>query len=261
MRPRSLPRFTRAQRGQAATEMVVATAFLLPLFLSIVYVARYIDIKQTTVQASRYVAFERAIDPSSKRKDSDLANEVRTRFFASGNRFNGNINSVAFVAGTPGTDEDNSFWSDQSGKRLLNSFTDVNVFTANRPAPGKISGIVSKSTAALFGLNTKGFVIGNVEATLQNVDGFDPLAAIDMRIGATTAILGDTWGANGAGQVRTRIRKTVPASYLGSALNTFAWFLTPFESAFSSYDFGCINPDVVPKDRLQPYQANGYCSD
>lgn len=241
--------------------MVVATAFLLPLFLSIVYAARYIDIKQTTVQASRYVAFERVVDQSNKRKDSDLANEVRTRFFASGNRFNGAINSVAYVAGTPGTDEDNSFWSDQSGTRLLKSFADVNVFTSNQSSPGKVSGFVNSIITKPFNLSTKGFVIGNVEASLQNVQGFDPLAAINMRIGATTAILGDTWGASGADHVRTRIRKTVPASYLGSALNSFAWFLTPFETAFSDFDFGCINPDVVPKDRLQPYQAGGYCKD
>lgn len=261
MKPRHLLRVLHTQRGQAATEMVVATAFLLPLFLSVVYVARYVDIKQTTVQASRYVAFERAIDQSNKRKDSDLANEVRTRFFASGNRLNGNINSVAYVAGTPGKDEDNSFWSDQSGTRLLRSFSDVNVSTSNGTPPGKISNLVNSALAKPLGLNAKGFVIGNVEASLQNVDGFEPLSAINMRIGATTAILGDTWGANGAGQVGSRIRKLLPASYGGEVINTFAWFLTPFETAFADFDFGCVNPDVVPKDRLQPYKASGYCSD
>ncbi|WP_296226852.1 hypothetical protein [Ralstonia sp. UBA689] len=239
----------------------MATAFLLPLFLSVVYVARYVDIKQTTVQASRYVAWERSTDPSAKRKDSDLANEVRTRFFASGNWLNGNINSVAHVAGTPGTDQYNSFWSDQSGKRLLNSFTDVTVLTRNEPPPGKIAGIVSGAETKAFGLNGKGFFTANVEATLQNVAGFDPLAAINLRIGATNAMLGDTWGANGSDQVKSRVRKTVPASYVGSALDAVSWILTPFESAFSDFYFGCINTEVVPKDRLKPYQANGYCTD
>lgn len=249
------------QRGQAATEMVVATAFLLPLFLSVVYVARYVDIKQTTVQASRYVAWERSTDPGARRKDTDLANEVRTRFFASSNWQNGNINSVAYVAGTPGTDQYNRFWSDQSGKRLLNSFTDVAVSTRNDPPPGKIAGIVSGAETKAFGLNDKGFFTANVEATLQNVAGFDPLAAINLRIGATNAMLGDTWGSNSSDQVKSRIRKTVPASYAGGLLDAVSWIFTPFEDAFSDFHFGCINTEVVPKDRLKPYRANGYCTD
>lgn len=245
--------------------MVVATAFLLPLFLSLVYVARYVDIKQTTVQASRYVAWERAIDPETKRrKDSDLANEVRTRFFASGNRMGGGFNSVNYVAGTPGNDEYNSFWLDQSGKkRLVNSFTDVTVSTRNSRTPGAVNGFVESGEAALLGLGsrTKGFFSADVEATLQNVSGFDPLAAINLRIGASTAILGDSWGASGAEDVKSHIKPTVPASFAEGAINTFAWFLIPFESSFSDFYFGCIAPDVVPKDRLQPYRANGYCRD
>lgn len=254
-------RTRRLQRGQAAAEMVVAAAFLLPLFLSVVYVARYVDIKQSTVQASRYVAWERALDPNSKRQDSDLANEVRTRFFASGNRMSGEINSTNFVAATPASNEYNALWSDQSGNRLLKSFTDVTVVTRDNAVPGKIGQIVNGVETKAFGLNGKGFISADVEASLQNVAGFDPLAAINLRIGASTSILGDTWGANGANQVTTRIRKTVPASYLGSALDAVSWILTPFESSFSDFHFGCIAPDVVPKDRLSPYRATGYCTD
>ncbi len=47
------------QRGQAMTEMLVASAFVLvPLFLIVPLVGKYIDMKQAAVSASRYVAWE-----------------------------------------------------------------------------------------------------------------------------------------------------------------------------------------------------------
>jgi len=47
------------QRGQAMTEFVIsASLFLIPLFLGMSLIAKYIDIKQTNVQAARYQAWE-----------------------------------------------------------------------------------------------------------------------------------------------------------------------------------------------------------
>lgn len=247
------------QRGQAATEMVVAAALLLPLFLSVVYVARYVDIKQTTVQASRYVAWERAIDPASARSDQDLAKEVRTRFFASGNRLGGAITSTNFVGGTPSTDEYNTFWSDQGGSRLLNSFTDVTVNTRSQATPGKITSGLSSTEVKALKLTDKGFITANVEASLQNVKGFDPLAAINLRIGASTSVLGDTWGARGADEVKTRVRGLAPDAAVGEMISPYAAFLSPFEYTFADFHFGCIAPDIVPTDRLKPYHPSGYC--
>jgi hypothetical protein len=259
MRPSRIAHRILRQRGQAATEMVVAAAFLLPLFLSVVYAARYVDIKQSTVQASRYVAWERVIDPASTRTDADLAKEVRTRFFASGNRLGGAINSTNFVGGTPASDEYNTFWSDQGGNRLLNSFTDVTVNTRAQSTPGTITSGLSHAEVAALKLNDRGFVTANVETSLQNVKGFDPLAAINLRIGASTSVLGDTWGANGPEQVKTRVKRITPDAVVGELVSPFASFLAPFEYTFTDFHFGCIAPDVVPADRLKPYHPSGYC--
>ena len=47
------------QRGQAMTEFVIsATYVLIPLFIAIPLLAKYIDIKQASVQAARYAAWE-----------------------------------------------------------------------------------------------------------------------------------------------------------------------------------------------------------
>ena len=47
------------QNGQAMTEMVIASSFVLvPLFLLIPLLGKYIDLNQSTIQATRYEAWE-----------------------------------------------------------------------------------------------------------------------------------------------------------------------------------------------------------
>jgi len=66
------------QRGQAMTELNIVTAFvLLPLFLLIPIMGKYIDIKHTTVQTARYMAWERtAYFPSANEIASDATNAI-----------------------------------------------------------------------------------------------------------------------------------------------------------------------------------------
>jgi len=50
------------QRGQAMTEMLVASAFVvIPLFLIIPTVGKYIDMKHAAIDAARYTAWERTV--------------------------------------------------------------------------------------------------------------------------------------------------------------------------------------------------------
>ena len=47
------------QSGQAMTEMVIAASFvLIPLFLLIPWLGKYIDLQQSAIQAARYEAWE-----------------------------------------------------------------------------------------------------------------------------------------------------------------------------------------------------------
>ena len=59
------------QNGQATIEFIIACLVMIPLFLGIYYLVRYLDIKQSALQASRYAAFERTWDPNQTIK-SDL---------------------------------------------------------------------------------------------------------------------------------------------------------------------------------------------
>ena len=50
------------QHGQSTIEFIIACLVMIPLFFGIYYLVRYLDIKQSAIQASRYAAFERTWD-------------------------------------------------------------------------------------------------------------------------------------------------------------------------------------------------------
>ena len=79
-------KFRYAQRGQSTVELVVLSFVLIPLLLIVPLVGKYMDIAQTTAEASRYTAFEGTVRHSSStdgwKSDADLATEVRRRFFS-----------------------------------------------------------------------------------------------------------------------------------------------------------------------------------
>ena len=88
---------TKNQKGQAITEFNVVAAFVLvPLFIMIPLLGKFIDMKHSSVQAARYMAWERTVwFEESTRPDkyparnstarvkikSVLENETRNRFF------------------------------------------------------------------------------------------------------------------------------------------------------------------------------------
>jgi len=56
---RTVNKNNRIQKGQSMTEFLICASFaLVPLFLGISLLAKYIDIKQTSIQAARYEAWE-----------------------------------------------------------------------------------------------------------------------------------------------------------------------------------------------------------
>ena len=81
------------QAGQAITEFNVTAAFVLvPLFIMIPLIGKHIDMKHSSVQAARYMAWERTVwfEDSTKPKGStkaqvksqkQLVKETRERFF------------------------------------------------------------------------------------------------------------------------------------------------------------------------------------
>lgn len=120
--------------GQAMTEFLIVASFaLVPLFLGISLLAKYIDIKQTNIAAARYQAWEYTVwfannnEPMTGFNAADqpikstafTQQETLRRFFTAPGDENSTL-PIAANDGTTGwtTGAANPLWSDHMGNRL-----------------------------------------------------------------------------------------------------------------------------------------------
>jgi hypothetical protein len=255
----------RRQRGQAMSEFIVAMALFLPLILGTIYIAKYSDIKHQAIQASRYAAFEQALDPSAQHESANgaavLKEETRERFFT-------NSATIGFKDTTAGLSTAatlNRNWSEVDGTTpMVTNYADIAVnFTQ-----GQINSIPLQATDqtanALYKLNGGGQVQANVQVNAANIASFAPLSNLNLQIGASTVVASDTWNGDGAADVGGHFTPASLAStLLKEALQPFNAFSDGLFQLFSGTNgpqWGCVDADAVPKDHLSTYNAPAPCS-
>jgi hypothetical protein len=196
-----------AQSGQAIIEFLVAGLVLIPLFLLMPLIGKYLDIKQTTIAASRKLAFEctvRYTDCGNLAGNPSFADEIRMRFF-SGDQSpvltNDYPTQDAIEAG-----QGDPLWVDTKGTPLLERYSDVGIKAdAGTVDPG--GGVVSQLLNAgpgLFGLDlTAGLFDARVQTNLSTTKGgtdfLTQLNSLILKMQFHTAILTNAWTANGPG--------------------------------------------------------------
>jgi Flp pilus assembly protein TadG len=266
---------TRYQRGQAMSEFVAAMALFLPLLLGLIYVGKYSDIKHQTIQASRFAAFERALDPSKAHEsDTVLQEETRARFFMDESTNQGALVSTTNNQATAGTL--NPLWSQMNGDPMLDNYTNVALtYGAEQKVDDATLAPVDAANTLLFGLNSNGQFQANVEVSPPNIASFGPLSAVNLKIAASTVVVGDAWNAGGAASVASRLTGGTPgsmpirpggpvSSIVSTILNISNTVLQPFYQALagdSGPQLGCIRPDVVPANTAPGanYQPGDTC--
>jgi hypothetical protein len=189
--------FFQAQRGQAMIEALIASALVLvPLFLAIPVIAKYMDIRSSTVQAARYAAWERTVWYGGDAAGTDAAGTEDSGFFSSGNKWNANEKKDNKISAEIGTRllSDNiqafsnndtygaspkQFWNDRHGSddaatsSLLQPY-DGSVSIANGSAPGVINKLLGPlvnimSVVSDFTLDTKAKYTAQVNFNVQQV--------------------------------------------------------------------------------------------
>ena len=238
------PRAT--QRGQSLVEFLVVCLVLVPLFLAVPLVGKYIDVMQTAEQASRYVAFEGANrnSRSTWKSDDDLGVEVRRRFFSN--------SDAPIKTGDAAGDfaaHRNPLWTDQTGSPLISDFNDDIVVATN---VADKAAIPAASYRGALNLSNTNLYSAGVLVGLENVANFEPFDEIDLSITRKTVLLADAWTGFSRDDARHRIEHSGVLMY-------------PIEEASTLVDaFGDIPPllfdpalkignfdwDIVPCDRL-----------
>lgn len=251
-----------ATQGQATVEFLVALLVMVPLFFGMYYFARYSDVKHSAIQASRYVAFERAWDPTESAKSkAQLAEEARARFFVPTSVNDGTIvYRQTTVALNPDRDRV-PLWSDATYKPLLTEYGSIGVTEAN--AGSLNTGVVGKLqnvAASAFGMPVGGVVRAEVTVPLQNIAHFDVLRDINIGLPGATAIGLGAWNASGAkggpqsvcdAVKRATVTQFGLVSGIGKGLD---FVMSPFEQ--KTPDFGRILPDYVPPGSVQTGNGN-----
>lgn len=220
------------QTGSAITEFVVVSAVLTPLMFGIPMIGSMIDLKQTTVQASRYSAWETTVGTPATTQTLDQ------RFFSdesapvsdvapTGNKLWGPNQEAD---GTP-ADVLTGYYEDTAvivtaGSRMNNiaSAYDAGVSadgTHYAPAGSKRAayrlgeavdylGVVSDKTGGDWeSMETDGLIRGEASVTIQGNGWLDPITYTQG-----TVIMNDNWSVEGAVAARNRVRSLVPAGAL-----------------------------------------------
>ena len=239
------------QRGQSTVEFVVLALVLVPLLLIVPLIGKYMDIAQTTAVASRYVAFEGAVRHSSSndgwKTDSELALEIRRRFFS---------NSDAFiktndVAGDFNANR-NTLWFDHHGKPLLPEFSkNVTVLTTRDALTQPFGAFYAGS----FNLPYDNLYTGQVQTKIADIEGLAPFDTLGLSVSRSTTLLADAWASSGPTSVRDKVKGATtafPYRYLEVAAAPLVPFISMLEPNSRPPDIGAVDPDKVPADRLGP---------
>lgn len=262
-------------QGQALTEFIVVLLALVPLILLMPVIAKYQDIAHATQMASRYAAFEaitRNDGSGSFKPESQLADEVRRRFFS-------NSDAPVKTNDTAGDFKANRnlFWSDPKGDPLIKKFSDVQVTFGKGMGATHGDAFSSASDGKAFllrselGLPAKGIYVANVSVKVANLPAdltgftksYELFKNINLNMSRTTAVLIDPWSAADPDEVMSHINK-LPI-FPGKALNVMKpvvdaavmvmespkTFPTPCTSCGPKLGELQFWSDVVPADRLK----------
>ena len=252
-RIRSCPNATPSQQGQALVEFLTIALALIPLFLLMPMVAKYMDIAHAAQASSRYAAFESTVhhgsSPNGSTPSGQLADEVQRRFFS-------NLDAPVKTLDAAGDFEAhrNRFWRGPTGTPLIKSMQDITVARTDSTAPKDTTlGLAQKMQLANTAL-----VRSDVSVVLVKLPDFlqsyKPLDQIELRIARSTSVLPNAWTAANPAAVRETVGRASSIAPAVSKLQALVDVVVePFELLKNpAPQFNRLDrwDDVVPADRL-----------
>ena len=279
-------RHKRRERGQALVEMIVAGLFfLVPLFLAVVALGKFLDVQHTTNMGSRYAAWERTvwyegggqfdtINAPNRKSASQIHSELAVRVF------NDRSRNVSVIADTDknattfanGTDP---LWHDNAHVPFLRQFDQASTGIANSRPPRDASGTALDVIGAVplppsmtgslvppVPSDTMAVATVSLREVARDSQAYQRLWPRDgvwisqwrgLDFKATGGIVSNTWGANGSRGTRDMVAQSVPtAQGLGKAIDRVVGAgIKAWDSDVPDVELGKIAPDVVPGDRLR----------
>lgn len=255
------------QRGSALAETSLLMVVMLPVLFGIVMIGKITDLKQTTVQAGRYAAWESTVHGSANGPTAD-ARAVKSRFFETEDAASGveSLNAGRNTLWGSGSRDpaDKGLWADTaialSGRDISARYTadqpvQSATFTLRRTTAG-VGNLLKSLRGNEWGLAGAALVSARIEAPVV-LDGWLGAAVFQCEgssgvacIGSNSAILTNGWSASNDEQARRRVRSLVPASVLapvGDALSAAGALPMFSELGGLKSAFGHVDMRVLPE--------------
>jgi len=171
------------QRGQAMTEMLVASAFVLvPLFLIVPMLGKYIDMQHAAVSGARFVAWERTVKLASDDRDdfqpSDF-NKTGTPYIKAPNLIDSMKNKILSESDQYNAvnKEGRELWKYHDGSQILAQIN-VSGIDTNQTVHGPLSGVLG-IFGDILGALTSVLTLGNTTFDVINTNGMSN-ATVEM---------------------------------------------------------------------------------
>ena len=262
-------RSRRTMRGQAMAEMVIAAMFfLVPLFLIIALLGKYIDLNASVLQAARYAAFQRTVFAGSNtlqgasvatRTDAQIQSATAMRFFSGG------VNAITDAQNqSTGGFATLPLWTDQSLKPLV-SASGIAAGTSAAQSPDLPDQALSVALGTLntfgtgFDLPFNNDYTATVAVTPAHPVGPAPFDALNLTFTGHDALLADGWSARDPANVKYQVNRVLPTSIFDS-VNSVLQILSFVLPDLSGLDLGHVlinDPNEVPADRLSASAGGG----
>ena len=278
------------QSGQAMVEFLVATTTVMSvLFLGIVMLGKFNDVRNRTLMGSRYVAWERTVwsdtdptknainDPNTiegwsasygspaltaSKTDLEIRQEVLQRFMSGDNSTLSNLDRS--LTALPATGP--AMWDDYSGEALLTSAANVAVSTTESSDPSS-----SQTTAAVTPFSTTvpysaqlilptttlqsgtlSVSVGQKNTVLKSLwPKDDALPAFNgLTFTDTNVLMANTWVPDGTDSNKAVFIAATPAANQSLIQPGVYQGMQKYAPEITTLQFGRIQQDVVPPNRL-----------
>lgn len=235
--------------GQSIVEFLVLALVLVPLFLTLPLLGKYLDLAHATEQAARYAAFETTVSgpAAPARTEARLAAEIRQRFFSTSDA---PIRTGASVGDTHA--ERNPLWSDHRGQPLIDRFAEQIGVRLERRSNGAPTSAPLAGPAG-FELPTETEYTARVSVTPRDIAGLPGFDGLGLQISRHQVVLSGPWSARNPAEVARRLEQggaavhpIAPLKLIGDTVGT----VLPQLMLDDTIAVGTVQAEIVPCDRL-----------
>ena len=243
--------------------VIVAGLVLIPLFLAIPLIGKYLDMRSNAVQAARYAAWERTVWYggsaasalgwlgrtnswiANEKSDGQIRNEIGVRQMSetADLAYSTSVDQGAFTSADSNAGNfkngSRALWRDRSGNQMLANYNDLQNSVSSAQAPGTLNVILDPianlaATLGPFTLEMKGLYSATVSMRVRDIDtDHFLLKNSTSSFQETNVLLANGWSADGPDDpnktsVKQQVKGLVPTSLLDAevqGVNIMKWIL------------------------------------